>query len=554
MYMYSLEPITGLLGHKNAGHLLRRATFGPTNKNINDFAQLTVDEAVDILCQDKEEPSPPIDPLTGEDWVSPKPGPNNSQEFILQDYYMAWHMQLMRNETPNVCEKIVWFYHAHMPVSSTKVEWSTPIYYQNKLFRYYALGSFKELFTKLIIDNAMLWYLDNTLNYASDPNENFAREMLELYTIGKGPQIAPGDYTNYTENDVKEAARVLTGWIVDFELNNYDPDLLPETNIAQGYVYTVGDDNLAVLHDAGIKYFSDKFQNTQIQPNEIISGYATKTAVKQELNQLMDMIFNQDETARFLVRKIYRQFVYYKITDAVEQEIIEPLSQTLRENNYSISTVLKQLFKSKYFYDADNSASSDNIIGSIIKSPLDLMMGTIKFFNIQFPQVLIKNYELHNILIAYLQIMGIDFYKPEDVAGFPAYFQEPNYNRNWITSTNLAYRYYMIWPFIEGVKNDNDEVLAQIDIVGWVSNTDNISNPADPTILINELTSGLFASELPPERTDYFLVTVFLEGLPLYYWTNEWAAYLSSGNNEIVKALLNRLLWGLMQSPEAQLF
>jgi len=182
------------------------------------------------------EPPPPIDPATGSDWVSPKPGPENNEEGILARYFIAWHLELMRNEQTNVREKIVWFLHTHLPVSVFKVEWSTPVYYQNKLYRHFAFGSFKTLFKKLLLDNAMLWYLDNTLNESEIPNENFAREMLELYTIGKGPQIAPGDYTNYTEEDVKAAARVLTGLKVDITLENYDPELLPDTKIAQGYV------------------------------------------------------------------------------------------------------------------------------------------------------------------------------------------------------------------------------------------------------------------------------------------------------------------------------
>jgi len=552
--MYSLNPISGPLGKPNARHLLGRATFGPTQKNINDFALLSADEAIDLLFQEQEVPSPPIDPATGEDWVSPKPGPDNAAEDELNPYYMAWHLELMRSETPNVRERIVWFLHAHIPVSFAKVVWSTPIYYQNKLYRHYAFGNFKTMFTKLVKDNAMLWYLDNTLNYASEPNENFAREMLELYTIGKGPQIAPGDYTNYTEEDVKQAARVLSGYLVDIEFTTYDPDLLPDIQIAQGFVYT-GGTNMALLHDSGVKTFSEKFQNTQIEPFELESGYATEAATLDELDQLMTMIYNQEESSRYLVRKIYRLFVYYKITEEVEEDIIGPLAQTFLENDYSISAVLQQLFKSEHFYDMDNETSSDNHIGAIIKSPVDLLMGMLRFFQIEFPTNLEKLYELYgyNGLLSYLNIMGLTFYHPDDVAGFPAYFQEPNYSRNWLTSTNLAYRYYLIWPFLEGIKDSNDEILAQLNMMDWVSNADNISDPSDASVLVKELTDGLFASALPEERFDYFLNRVFMEDLPLYYWTNEWVNYQNTNDDTIVKALLDRLIWGLMQSPEAQL-
>ena len=553
--MYSLEPFTGPLGRANARHLLARATFGPTQKQINDIALLTVDEAIDLLFIEGEAPLPPVDVATGADWVSPKPNEDNSNDSLLNEFYKTWHLELMRTGGVNVRERIVWFLHAHLPVSLSKVPWSVPVYYQNKLYRHYAFGNFKTMFTKLVMDNAMLWYLDNTLNQASDPNENFAREMLELYTIGKGPQIAPGDYTNYTEEDVRQAARVLTGYIVDFEFTNYDPDLLPDTVIAQGYVYT-GNTELALLHDAGTKVFSDKFQNTEISPNEVVSGFATVDATKDELDQLMTMIFNQEETARFLVRKIYRLFVYYKISDDVEQDIIIPLAQTFIENDYSISEVLKRLFKSQHFYDMDSSSTSDNHIGAIIKSPVDLLMGLVKFFQIDFPTNLLNLYQLYayDKLMSFLQIMGISFYYPSDVAGFSAYFQEPNYPRNWITSTNLAYRYYLVWPFLEGIKNDEGLVLAQLNMVEWVNNPENISDVADATVLVRELTDGLLATSLPDERFNYFLNTIFLQNFPLYYWTNEWANYVNTGDETTVKQLLDNLIWSLMQSPEVQLF
>ena len=553
--MSSLDPISGPLGRSNAKHLLKRATFGPTQQEINSFAQLTVVEAVDMLFQPQAEPQPPVDPATGENWVSPLPGPENSEESVLARYFIAWHLELMRNEQTNVREKIVWFLHAHLPVSVFKVEWSAPIYYQNKLYRHFAFGSFKNLFKKLLLDNAMLWYLDNTLNEAENPNENFAREMLELYTIGKGPQIGPGDYTHYTEEDVKAAAKVLTGLKVDITLENYDPDLLPETKIAQGYVYTYGED-LAILHDPGIKTFSEKFQHTQIQPNEIVSGFATKNAVLDELDQLIEMIFAQEETARFLVRKLYRFFVFYNITEEIEQDIIQPLAQTFISSNFSIKAVLEQLFKSQHFYDADNSQTSDDHKGAIIQSPVDLMNGAFRFFNIPFPTDVGRLYEelYSQQLLNFYYIMGIPIYFPEDVAGYPAYFQAPGYNRNWITSTNQACRYYLIYALLFGIKNENDEILIQLDIIDWVEKSENISDPSDPEILVIELIEGLLAANLPQERLEYFTNIALMDNLPLYYWTVEWNNYQNGSSDDLVRNALHRLLISLMQSPESQLF
>jgi uncharacterized protein (DUF1800 family) len=553
--MASLDPISGPLGKKRAAHLLRRATFGPTRPQVDTFATLTAEEAINQLFQPLPHPEPPVDPQTGLPWVNPKPGPENSEENDLIAYFVAWHIEQMRTEIPHAREKLTFFLHSHLPVSRSKVNSSTALYYQNKLYRHYAFGNFKELFKKVVIDNAMLVYIDNFLNTAENPNENFAREMFELYTIGKGPQIAPGDYTNFTEEDIKEAARVLTGYFYDESFENYDPELYPEVLIARGQVFATGPDELAILHDPGTKTFSEKFQDRQIAPNEIISGYATKSAVLQELDEMIDMIFDQPETARFICRKLYRFFVYYDITEEIEQDIIGPLAQSFRDNNYNLQAVLSQLFSSQHFYDEDNAQATDDITGAMIKSPVDLFVHIYRFFMIAMPEDPYKNYHesYRNIIFNYISIMGMALYLPPDVAGFPAYFQGPSYHRNWITPTNLAFRYWLIYPLLQGVSNANQELLFRLDILPWVENPQNISDPSNPETLVSELTSYLLATELEEERLNYFM-NVLTDNFPSYYWTVEWNSYQGGGSDEVVKYLLSRLIISLVNSPEHQLF
>ena len=140
--------------------------------------------------------------------------------------------------------------------------------------------------------------------------------------------------------------------------------------------------------------------------------------------------------------------------------------------------VLKTLFESQHFFDADNILTEDDNIGALIKSPIDLLSGVFTFFNIDLPidpYTLYHETYLEKILV-YLSVMGLDFYAPPDVVGYPAYFQEPYYNRIWITSTSLAYRYSMIYPILEGVKNENQELLFQLDMLAWVENQENISD------------------------------------------------------------------------------
>jgi len=229
--MPPLDKIAGPLGSEKAAHLLRRATFGPTPQTIKQFSTLTIDQALNILFADIAEPAPPVDPQTSATWLNPKAGGSNSSTEDLVDYFMAWFLEQMRTSTTSIKERIVWFLHTHMPTRYTLIEHSEFMYYQNALYRYYAFGSFKTLFRKLVADNAMLIYLDNGTNQYQSPNENFAREMFELYTIGRGKQVSESNYTNYTEDDIKAATRVLTGYMkpdIDdaniFSSENLDPD------------------------------------------------------------------------------------------------------------------------------------------------------------------------------------------------------------------------------------------------------------------------------------------------------------------------------------------
>jgi uncharacterized protein (DUF1800 family) len=322
----------------------------------------------------------PVDPKTGTTWLNPKAVLDvNSENSLLTDYFIAWHLDQMRTSGTNIRERIVYFLHTHLPTRRSVVESSEAMYYQNCLFRYYAFGSFKELFQKICIDNAMLVYIDGRLNINQWPNENFAREMLELYSIGKGPQVGDGNYTNFTEQDIKEAARVLSGYKNDVTFTNIDT----ETNIPIGKLELNG--LRAILHDAGAKTFSSAFQNMVLSPSATDGGYATAAAAYGELSAMIDMIFNQEETARFLCRKLYRFFVYYNITPDVETRIIIPLAQTFKSSNYNLKTVISELLSSRHFYDTDNAVTNDNNVGALIKSPIELSLGGLRFFNVQFP-------------------------------------------------------------------------------------------------------------------------------------------------------------------------
>ncbi|MDN5202001.1 DUF1800 domain-containing protein [Fulvivirgaceae bacterium BMA10] len=547
--MASLNPFGGVLGRENAAHLLRRTTFGPTKQQINQFASLTADQALSQLFQAVTDPQPPRDVATGAVWVNPKPTDLNSEENDLIRYFRGWWLELMRNEGLSIKERMTYFMHTHFTTAISVVSNSTALYYQNALFRAYATGNFKELSRKICLDNAMLIFLDGRQNEDGRPNENFAREFLELYTIGKGPQIGDGDYTNYTEQDVQEAARVLSGYIDDTEFTEMDTD----TNLAKGMLRLDGS-GIATRHDAGTKTFSSAFGGATITPNEIVDDRATEAAALDELDQLVDMIFNQQETARHICRKLYRFFVYYDITDEIEQDIIGPLADTFRNQNYEIQPVLEQLFRSQHFYDTDNATETDDNLGAIIKSPLDLTIGALRFFEVQVPDSasqLDTAYDMsYPALLSSMDDQGMILYEPPEVAGYPAYHQNPEFNRNWISNVGLARRYQFANVLLENFDNQ----AFQLDAVSYVDDPQHISDPANPTTLVQELIDDMFPEIITQERFDYFMNDILLDNLSAANWAGEWNNYKNTGDDSNVRVQLDKLVIALMQSPEYQLY
>jgi uncharacterized protein (DUF1800 family) len=568
--MASLTKFSGVLGSTLAAHLLRRATFGPTLSQIDQFAAYTVDEALDQLLDDSpENPLPPLDTVTGQTWVDPTgvagpahAGSGNSEQDVLFSYFQAWHMDVMRQAPLTLKERITWFLHTHIPARWTEINSSEAIYYQNCLYRHYAYGSFKELFKKICVDNAMLRYLDGYSNKKNSPNENFAREMFELYSIGKGTQLEEGDYSHYTEDDIKAATKVLTGWTLDETFSYLDPD----TGLPSGKMQThnQGDPpvDVATEHDPGTKTFTAKFGGRVIQPAEEVGGYPTVEAAYGELDELIEMIFAQKETGRFIARKLYRFFVYHFISDEVEQDVIDPLAQLLLDQDYSLIELLQVLLKSEHFFDSDDAVKENNHVGALIKSPVDMFTGLFRMFQIQFAD---RNTDLGSFysdmgyVVGKLEDQGLNFYEPFEVAGYPAYHQIPGYNRNWITTYALAHR-YQTGGILMKVLDPDTERGFQLDVVDWVENSGELSDPADAAELMDVFVKMLFAVELNQERYDYFLYTVFLDysGEDQTYarglWRSEWNAYKSSGNDATVRSLLEHLLSALIETPEFQIY
>jgi uncharacterized protein (DUF1800 family) len=546
--MASLDVFAGTLGKDKASHLLNRLTFGATRQEIGAFAAKSATGAVAILLTAQTAPLPPIDTKTGLAWIVP--ASTNSGEGELRDFFRSWLYGLMYNAGTNATEKLTFFLHTNFTAIGSVIDKSTSLYYQNQLLRKYALGNFKELALGICLDNAMLQLLDNVLNENVRPNENFAREFLELYTIGKGLENGPGNYTTYTEQDVQAAAKVLSGWKLDLTYATIDT--------VTGFPIGIhkGEPSLnANKHDTSTKVFSAAFQNTEIKPRAVVNKLATAVDAKDEIAQLVNMIFAQEATAKTICRKIYRFFVYYHITDEIEANIITPLAQTFIANNFELRPVFEQLFQSQHFFDADNAIVKDDKRGAIIKSPLEITIGMMRYFGITLPDYTTNTASFYKQVLPVLDAMydqGFELYEPLDVAGYEAYFQAPTYNRNWISPNFLARRFQFAQYLLEGKSKNGDDWLLKIDSVAFVSNPSNISNPGEARVIVQELIDYLLPEAITTERFDFFL-NILLDKLPAYEWTIEWNDYKTSGNDMAVRMQLDTLLNAILQSAEYQL-
>jgi len=529
-----LEPYAGSWGYDQIAHLLRRTMFGATRADIAALSGLTLNQALDLLLYP---PAPePSEPLSyepqdaaisvGTTWVHAvrqATGSTYNPITVRTNSLKAWWVGLMLNQPRSIREKMVLFWHNHFVTATATVGEPRFSYQYLALLRANALGNFKTLARQVTVDGAMLRYLNGNVNTKSSPNENYGRELQELFTIGKGPEVGPGDYTTYTEADVKAAARVLTGW-KDF--TQADGTIAAPTSTLN-----------TTAHDTTAKTFSSRYGGVTITGG---------TDAARELDDLITMIFNQTETAKFLCRKLYRWFVYYLIDDWTETNIITPLANTLRANNYDMLPTLRLLLRSAHFFDPLNRAC-------VIKSPIDFIVGLCREQEVVFPTGdVTKQYPMWNYLWTQASSMQQNLLDPPDVSGWHAYYQEPQFHELWINSDTLQKRLRLTDLLSKNGYTTAGATIV-IDVIALARRT---SNPADPNVLVDELARMLFAIAITDaQRT--FLKNTLLPGLPDYEWSVEWASYDADPTNatklSAVKGKLQAVVKVMMQMPEFQL-
>ena len=548
--MASLNQNTNILGVKNAKHLLRRASFVYTKTLINQYALLTPNQALNLLLTT----SPlvvqyPYDPLPTnapdgfwtESTASPTSFTGQARKGVIVGGWW-WYNAI---NSPNLKYKMSHFLSTCFTVETSGSGTPTEFYDYIRLLLFYSYGNYKALAKKMTLNNSMLNYLNNTANSKTAPNENYAREFLELFTIGKGPQIGVGDYTNYTEADIVQAARVFTGFRRVSARNVIDTD----TMLPKGY-------NLFSAHHTSPKTFSGAFNNT------VIAAATTDVGMDTELNDFVNMVFNRQATAKNICRKLYIYFVKGTITPEVETDIITPLAQDFYNNGYEIAPIIRKLLESQHFYDLDDSDATNETIGGIIKSPLQQISEVCTYL-----QATISNpntypydyyYKFWSLFAnnSFLTGANMILFDPENVAGHPAYYQAPDFDKNWISASTLIARYRLGESLLDGYNriNGNATIISKINISTVIKTSNIVSTANDPYILTSELCNALFAHIPDANRVNYFMNSFLLQGLATFYWTNAWDDFIATNTNTVVESRLKLLVTNILRAPESQMF
>jgi uncharacterized protein (DUF1800 family) len=522
---FSLEPFNGELNTQQKSHLLRRALVGISKRHFDDIADLNFDEIFDLLFTNENLEEPTNNyyfKKTNEDWIQmygrDDVGPgetfvnnasterNTNQEYENGDWVRRESIQghILSNiyeQNTSVHWKLFLFLHNLVPTDGGQGVDNKGLWNYYKLIFDSCFENYKEFIYNITLNPAMLVYLNLNASRKETPDENYAREVQELFTVGKRP------FSMFTEEDVREAARLLVGFSVNYETLFKDEEV--SHNIDQWN------------HDTGDKQFSSFYGNKRI------SGRDTQNGMLEELSEFVDMLFYPKQTKLYIARRLYQFFVNPTLTDEIEKKVVEPLSKIFESSNYSLTYTLKVLLKSKHFFDEANYFS-------IIKSPFDLIFGlskeldiingTVRNYdaenqgNFNIPERIsimeTRKFTFYNSIKWTLFNMGMEIGKPPSVSGWPPYYQEPVYDMFWINSVTLKSKI----QFVEGscrwgiwMEDGFNLVVDKIKYLFTYANHNDID------LLLDEMTERLLCKSIS-NRDKNRIVLQSLNGASKVHW------------------------------------
>jgi hypothetical protein len=399
-------------------HLLRRAGFGATSAEIASYRQLGLAGTIDRLVNYESVDNSAVDGRLNGLGLDLTRRPDIGRWWITRMIYTARPLE----------EKMTLFWHGLLTSAISKIGRPEPMVAQNEFFRANAVARFPDILKGVSMDPAMMLWLDTATNRKGHPNENYARELMELFSLGIG---------NYTELDVREAARAFTGWSLTGQpkLGNV------KFRFAPGQ------------HDSGSKTFLGKTGN--------FDG-----------NDIVDKLVTQPVSARFVAGKLFAFFAYPNPTAAV----LDPLVEAYQSNNYSIRALVQAVLSSDAFY-------SPTGYRAMIKSPVDYLVGAARALGIEtdakgVPTVLAR--------------MGQELFNPPNVAGWPG-------GPSWLTSGTWLARLNLANALVGGVGGGPNGAGGRSVAAG--SGVDTLlASATSPTDLVDRLADTLLDGEIELEQ------------------------------------------------------
>ncbi|MGW9684952.1 DUF1800 domain-containing protein [Flagellimonas sp. 2504JD1-5] len=491
----TLAPYTDPLDELRAAHLYRRLGFSASVQTINAAVGQTADTLVDNLV-DQALALAPIAPPAWADWNNDNYPEDDDLARQLrraqqEEFAIAYGNSLLDN---NLRDRLSFFWSNHFVTELDIYDCNSFLYYYINCLQRNALGNFRTFVSEIGLTSAMLYYLDGVRNRGNNPNENYARELYELFTLGEG--------NNYTEQDIIETAKAISGYTENGEVGctqvTFDPaDFNTENKTIFGQTGNWGYDD---VHNI---LFTER-------PNEI---------------------------AWFICKKLYEFFVHPDSDDADgnAQAIINGMAATFTANNFELAPVLRQLFKSQHFFDED-------AIGVIIKSPFDLYMGMIKETGFTYDDNTVIN------VIDASRLIGQTMFDPFDVAGWQR-------DRQWINTNFIIGRWLTSEVFLEQFFQANPEQFRTLAMDAVGAGESNTSNPETVVrALVNKFTpKGLLTDQDFENAMDAFKI----DDVPENYYSPDYipgglSLWILSASME-VPTQVYVLLRHLSREPEFQL-
>ena len=436
-------------------HLLWRSGFGPAVEQLNELSKYTPSQYYKAIIKASEK-NPAYINVAGEDLINMYEGLMDAgkrsqlnaderrelarkQREAVKTLNIYWLKEMVASPA-QLREKMAFFWHGHFASRNQNIFYNQLLLHT---IRKNALGDFATLLKEVSHSASMLYFLNNQQNRKGRPNENFAREVMELFTLGRG---------NYTENDIKEAARAFTGWTA---------------NARGEFIFRKN------FHDDGTKQFMGKKGN--------FDG-----------DDILNMLLNNKQTARYITQKIYRFFV----NDKIDEKITEDLAGKFYKSNYNIGKLMEEIFTSDWFYNEKN-------IGAKIKSPIELLAGIQRMVPMQLDN--------DNALMQLQRLLGQQLLYPPNVAGWPG-------GKSWIDSSTLMTRMRSPQMF-----NDKDEL--------------NVAPKTDDDQMMGRKTDGTAAVPAGGKKRNMFAINAKID----------WPQYIAKYKDVKREALIPEIKQNLLQ-------